>query len=297
MNSHQRHEDTSTLTENHSVRGASIAAIQHHYDINDEFYALWLDPTMTYSCALWDEDEIKSPIEDAQLRKLDFHIEQAGAAHAQSVLDIGCGWGSLLKRLVTVHNVNRAVGLTLSESQAGKIREFSNSSTDVKLESWYDHCPDSPYDAIISIGAFEHFSRLDITQKEKIEIYRFFFHQCCNWLKPDGRFSLQTIIHAGSIKKNEFISTEIFPESDLPLYSDITDAIGGQFNIINTRYDGKDYERTCKKWLSRLKAKREEATELVGKQVVERYLKYLALCCVAFYRGDLELLRMTLQRK
>ena len=99
------------MSEIERATGASAEAIQAHYDTGNAFYRLWLDPTRTYSCALWDEADA---LEEAQIDKLDYHIEQAQAAGTGQVLDIGCGWGSLLERLTTAHGVERAVGLTLS---------------------------------------------------------------------------------------------------------------------------------------------------------------------------------------
>src|SRR5688572_25683389 len=94
--------------------GASRSAIRHHYDLSNDFYALWLDPSMTYSSALWsDGDSLAS----AQRRKLDFHIEGARAPGAARVLDVGCGWGGLLQRAVDDWGVGHAVGLTLSQAQ------------------------------------------------------------------------------------------------------------------------------------------------------------------------------------
>ncbi len=95
--------------------GASAQAISKHYDVSDEFFKLWLGPEMIYSCARFDGAQ---NLADAQLRKLDYHIEAAAAAGAARVLDIGCGWGGLLERLVAQAGVKAAVRLTLSPSQA-----------------------------------------------------------------------------------------------------------------------------------------------------------------------------------
>src|SRR4051812_37792768 len=94
--------------------GASAAAIAHHYDVGNEFYALWLDPSLTYSCGLWYADE---DLAAAQLNKLDWHLDHAGARGAKRLLDIGCGWGSLLRRAVQAHDVAHGVGLSLSAAQ------------------------------------------------------------------------------------------------------------------------------------------------------------------------------------
>lgn len=95
--------------------GASSKAIQQHYDIGNEFYALWLDSTLSHSGAMWNPGD---NLETALLRKIDYHIEQSGAPGAERVLDIGCGWGGRLKRLVKTYEVKKAVGLTLSPAQA-----------------------------------------------------------------------------------------------------------------------------------------------------------------------------------
>lgn len=275
--------------------GASAEAIQHHYDASNDFYRLWLDTTNTYSCALWEENDT---LESAQLRKIDFHINQAKAMGAERVLDVGCGWGSTVKRLVEMHGVKHAVGLTLSKSQAEWIASFNQPRIEVKLESWSDHSPEAPYDAIISIGAFEHFAKANLSNAQKVEGYRTFFQRCHEWLKPGGWMSLQTIAY-GNVRKedmSEFIATEIFPESDLPSLADIAKASEGIFEIVELRNDRKDYERTNRLWLSRLKANRAEAVNLVGEEVVARYVKYLSLFLIGFHAGTMNLLRITMHR-
>src|SRR5688500_8349804 len=108
-----------STTERAVNRGASAEAIQYHYDVGNGFYQLWLDADLNYSCAMWHENDT---LEEAQLRKLDHHIAAARAQGGARVLDIGCGWGSLMRRLVEHHGVDRAVGLTLSAQQADWIR-------------------------------------------------------------------------------------------------------------------------------------------------------------------------------
>jgi cyclopropane-fatty-acyl-phospholipid synthase len=88
------------------------------------------------------------------------------------VLDIGCGWGALLDQITRVHGVRRAVGLTLSEAQAQWIRERDMKGVEVRLEAWQDHAPEGPYDAIVSIGAFEHFARPGMSSAGRTPGYR-----------------------------------------------------------------------------------------------------------------------------
>lgn len=275
--------------------GASAEAIQHHYDVNNDFYRIWLDSTNTYSSALWEEND---DLELAQLRKIDFHIERARAKGTKRVLDVGCGWGSTLKRLVEMHGVEQAVGLTLSKAQAEWIASFNHPQIEVKLESWSDHSPKEPYDAIISIGAFEHFAKLEFSESEKLESYRTFFQRCHEWLKPGSWMSLQTIAY-GNYRKEEmskFITDEIFPESDLPTITDIAKASERIFDIVALQNDREHYERTTKVWLKRLKANREEAVKLVGEEVVAKYEKYLNFCTIGFHTGAVNLLRISTRR-
>ncbi|MFT4629171.1 MAG: cyclopropane-fatty-acyl-phospholipid synthase [Arenicella sp.] len=118
---------------------------------------------------------------------------------AASVLDIGCGWGSVLQPLADDYHVNNVVGLTLSESQTNWINDLKNSNIEVRLESWKDHNRDAKYDSIISIGAFENFAKLGLTSDEKIAIYRDFFTRCHGWLGSCGWMSLQTVAYGNSL--------------------------------------------------------------------------------------------------
>ncbi|OWY64659.1 cyclopropane-fatty-acyl-phospholipid synthase [cyanobacterium TDX16] len=278
--------------------GASSTAIQHHYDVSNEFYRYWLDESRTYSCALWpDNGEIDS-LELAQERKIDYTITQAKATNAKRVLDIGCGWGAVLKRLVDVHNVEHAVGLTLSKAQAEHITSFNNPRIEINQYGWLEHVPTAPYDAIISIGAFEHFAKIELTDEQRIQAYRNFFTHCHKWLKPGGFLTLQTISYGNMRREDasQFMNTDIFPESDLPRLTEITRSLDGIFEVIKLRNDREHYALTCEEWLNRLRINRDKAIALVGDDVFTRYERYLKLSAVGFRMGKIALLRLTLRR-
>lgn len=278
--------------------GTSSEALRFHYDIGNDFYRLWLDSSMTYSCALWDEGEGPEAHEIAQMRKLDFHCDQAQAAGAAHVLDVGCGWGSLLKRLVNAHRVRRAVGLTMTRSHAEHVASFGDARIEARLEPWSEHQPAAPYDAIISLEAFEHFAKLTSTQAEKVAGYRAFFSRCHEWLKPGGRLSVQTIVYENSRKENfsRYCAEHVFPDSDLPRLSDIASASERLFEVVALRSDRAHYVRTFKDWHRRLRANREAATRLVGAEAVERYDRYCSLFMIGFQTGAMNLVRATLRR-
>ena len=273
--------------------GASAAAIRSHYDAGNDFYALWLDPTLTYSAALWDEPDLS--LEEAQLRKLDFHVAAAGAAGARRVLDVGCGWGSLLERLTRAHGVERAVGLTLSEAQVAWVAARANPRVEVRLESWVDHAPAEPYDAIVTIGALEHFARPEDDRKRKVESYRRFFEHCRALLVPGGRLSLQTIAFGiGRYVPGTPVS-RIFPESHLPRLDEIAAAADGVFEIERLRNDRSDYERTLTCWIERLRARRADAVRIAGEERTAAYEEYLAFARWGFEQGVFVLLRITMR--
>jgi len=287
-----------------AARGASGAAIRHHYDRGNAFFRLWLDNSMTYSCALWDDANKNDTLEAAQWRKIDWHIDQAGAKNATRVLDIGCGWGSTLTRLVNSHGVGEAVGLTLSEAQGEWISRHGSNGTRAIVESWVDHKPDEPYDAIISIGAFEHFVKRKLTSEEKVNAYRGFFKRAHRMLRPGGRMSLQTIAWSAvppsatrtSIRDSLFIANRIFPESDLPYLFEIAKACQPYFEFSRLRNDRTQYARTCEAWLGRLRAHRDEATKTAGEKTVREYERYLEACVRQFNANVIELLRIAMRR-
>lgn len=275
--------------------GASAEAIRNHYDFGDDFFGLWLGPERIYSAALF---EAGDDLDAAQVRKLDHHIAAADAAGQERVLDVGCGWGAMLRRLVHHAGVKHAVGLTLSTSQAAFARERGGSEIEVREESWRDHRPDAPYDAIISIGAFEHFARPGLTPQEKLAAYREFFAFCRDALKTGGRLSLQTIAYSASgITLPPFIAERIFRESELPLIHEPIAAADPDFELIALRNDRDHYARTLVAWERALVARRAEAVAMAGEEAVAEFVRYLRVCAMAFKLDTICLLRMSFRKR
>ncbi|MDJ0394186.1 cyclopropane-fatty-acyl-phospholipid synthase family protein [Rhodococcus sp. G-MC3] len=269
-------------------------AIRYHYDVGNDFYRLWLDGSLSYSCAF---QEPGDSLEQAQDRKLRWHLDAVDADEARSLLDIGCGWGGLLERASLGRGVDRCVGLTLSDEQAQHVRSRAIPGVEVFTKNWRDYQPPEHVDAIVSIGAFEHFARPTDSPTDKIAIYREFFTRCAGWLTDGGVLSLQTIAYANMSPSdaNGFIANDIFPDADLPTLAEIATATDEIFEIVTLRNDRADYAWTCEEWAARLRAQRPQAVDLVGDDVVQRYERYLKMSALGFRMGKIGLLRIVLR--
>jgi cyclopropane-fatty-acyl-phospholipid synthase len=281
-------------------RGASAESIQHHYDVSNRFYSLWLDESMTYSCGLYQSDDDELSL--AQTQKIDYMISLAGASGQAKVLDIGCGWGAVMRRLVGEHGVERVTGLTLSAAQASHIQDQPDPRLEVRVQDWADFVPDEPYDAAISVGAMEHFVKFGRGRSDKVAAYRRFFEKCYESLKPGAGLSLQTIgkgnvaLDEQGMKDTLYIAQHIFPESDPPRLAEILHAAEKLFEVKSVVNHREHYARTCAAWLERLQAKRAQAVEVTGPEKVEAFETYLEASIRQFRLGHANLYRISLWR-
>ncbi|WP_067855062.1 class I SAM-dependent methyltransferase [Nocardia shimofusensis] len=286
--------------------GASADAIRSHYDIGNEFYALWLDSSLTYSCGLWLDPHgsaAEDTLEAAQDRKHDLLIRESHAVGARRVLDVGSGWGALLRRLVQTHEVEQVVGLTLSQAQVDSVAGWADERYDVRVENWAEHRPDEQYDAVISIGAFEHFADMGLRRPQRVAAYRDFFLRCRDWLPPGGRLALQTMTKGNNTRMDRqtvrdllFMIDTIFPESELPWMSEIFEAAERLMDVVWVRNDADHYARTCREWNHRMLANRALAERMVGQEVVDNYERYLNAAADAFQKRHFGLGRLIFER-
>ena len=167
--------------------GATQAAIEAHYDVGREFYRLWLDPAMVYSCALWPA-ALDDDLDRAQQAKLAWHADAAGIGPGARALDVGCGWGAMARFLLEDRQAGHVTGLTLSSDQADEATSLLgvDAPADIRLEDWRDHVPVAPYDAIVSVGAFEHFTHQGLDAAARRATYRRFFDQLRPLAGPRG---------------------------------------------------------------------------------------------------------------
>lgn len=273
--------------------------VQAHYDASDAFFALFLDPSMTYSCAYFPREDMS--LEEAQMAKLDLSLGKLKLIPGQRLLDIGCGWGATLCRAVQRYGV-RAVGLTLSQNQArhveGLCAALPAGAGNVRLEGW--EAFDEAVDRIVSIGAFEHF---------RVKRYRAFFARCRSLLPQGGRMLLHSIvmpdwdvlaargiaIRHEDIMFAKFIREHIFPGGQLasPRVIGSHAELGG-FEVEHTESLQRHYARTLSIWAENLQARREQAIAIVGQQTYDIYERYLTGCSEQFRNGRIDVMQFTL---
>ena len=312
-----------------AYKGSSDQAIRHHYDFLGDFYSLALGPELVYSLALWDEGDT---LESAQLRKLDYHARAAHTEGAGRVLDVGCGWGSLMHRLVETHHVGHVVGLNVSSAQVEWIRQRGWPRCEVLLENWIDHKPDAPYDAVFAIEAIEHFAGSTVWRTRRVARYRMFFERCHSWLRPGGRLAVQSnawnrrgwlasmvlparmLAEPGepggggrfgvrdaldavwNLREGLHSSRRVFPECFLPTRSELIEASRGLFTVVELRDDAGDGARTMECWLERCLANRERGAELIGREAVDHIIREQQATLRFMREHRFTVLRMVLER-
>ena len=293
------------MPENHSETAGlepHFEDVQAHYDLSDEFFELFLDPTRTYSCAYFQRDDMT--LEQAQFAKVDLSLGKLGLQPGMTLLDIGCGWGTTIVRALERYDVN-VVGLTLSRNQQAHVQQRLEShssarSKRVLLQGWEQF--DEKVDRIVSIGAFEHFGR---------DRYADFFKMAHEALPADGVMMLHTIIKPSEeefaerglpitmtkLRFMKFIMDEIFPGGDLPNAKAVEEhAERAGFAVKLVQPLRLHYARTLDTWAAALQARREEAVAIQSQEVYDRYMKYLTGCADLFREGYTDVAQFTLTK-
>lgn len=292
------------LTEDRSPHyGASAQAIRYHYDFGTEFFRLWLDPDLVYSAARWTQpigvSAARATLEEAQAAKLDFHLNAVRAGKDSRILDIGCGWGAMMRRAIEHFEVAQASGLTLSEDQFRHVAGLDLPRTDVRLENYEAFQPDRSYTGIVCVGAMEHFARPGYDTETKIQAYRGFFARCRQWLANYGMLSIQSICWGAvpRAKNVALLPLDIFPESDLPYLNELLEAAAPNFELKYVENGRLDYIMTLYEWLHRLRAQKTIIIERFGGEpVYDYYERYLRRAIAGFERKRMTLYRLVLQR-
>jgi cyclopropane-fatty-acyl-phospholipid synthase len=276
--------------------------VQAHYDLSDDFFQLFLDPTRTYSCAYFAHDDMT--LEQAQIAKIDLALGKLALQPGMTLLDVGCGWGATMMRAVEQYDVN-VVGLTLSKNQTNHVQRLfdqcgSRCSRRVLLAGWEQF--DEPVDRVVGIGAFEHFGH---------ERYDDFFTMAHNVLPDDGVMLLHTItgLHPAQAAERglpltfqfarfvRFLMTEIFPGGRLPSIPMVREhAVAAGFAVTQVQSLQQHYAKTLDLWSAALEAHRDEAIAIQSQEVYDRYMRYLTGCAELFRDGYTDVNQFTLQK-
>jgi cyclopropane-fatty-acyl-phospholipid synthase len=238
--------------------------------VSNDFYAAWLDPTMTYSCAYFETGD--ETLEQAQVAKMDLSLRKLGLGPGHRLLDIGCGWGATAERAVEVYGAE-AVGLTLSAKQheyaARRVKPGMPLS--FRFEGWETYRESC--DRIVSIGAFEHFT---------VAKYPAYFGGCHDLLSEDGLMLLHTITVGrpsssfAVLRYAYFVWKEVFQGGELPRPEQVVaEARKAGFELLHAESLRPHYVRTIDAWLQNLEKNREAAIRASSEEVYERYLTYL----------------------
>ena len=264
----------------HSLRRDS-AAISHHYEVGNEFYELLLGPTMVYSCAYFATPA--TSLDDAQRAKLDLVCRKLALRPGMRLLDVGCGWGSLVLHAAATYGV-RAVGVTISPEQADFARRRVAKAgledrVEIRLQD-YREVPDGPYDAIASIGMAEHVGRA------QLPVYARALHRL---LAPGGRLLNHAIARGpdagpeSSSQSRSFLSRYVFPDGELqPLADHVGFLERAGFEVRDVEGLREHYALTCRAWAARLQTQWEEALRVVSPGRARVWRLYLTGAAIAF---------------
>jgi len=286
------------------TRGRDATAVRHHYDVGNDFYALWLGRRSLYSCAYFPTGA--EDLDTAQEAKLEHICRKLRLSPGEHLLDIGCGWGGLLEYAATRHGVS-GVGITLSEPQADAARaRLAAAGVDdrvrIELRDYRDIPADWRFDKVVSVGMREHVGAALLPA---------YFAAAYGALRPGGLFLDHGIVRGGSFeqhgaltwmkrrlwKRDAFIQRYVFPDGELvPLGALLRDAERTGLEVRDVENLREHYVRTLRCWVERLERAHEEAVALVGEHTYRVWRLYMAATTLGFGSGRLTLIQTLLAK-
>jgi cyclopropane-fatty-acyl-phospholipid synthase len=267
-------------------------AISYHYDLPTEFYALWLDQRMVYSCAYFNKPD--QDLDFAQERKLDYICRKLRLRPGERLLDIGCGWAGLIMHAAAQYGV-QAVGITLSVRQAEvarqRLREAGlNDKCRVEVSDYRDIDHEPQYDKIVSVGMFEHVGEALLPE---------YFHRVWEVLRPGGVFLNHGISYSATYRREgpSFVDRYVFPDGDLvPISASLRAAELSGFELRDVESLREHYALTLHHWVQRLEAHREEARRVTDDTTYRIWRLYMAGSAHGFRTGRLNIYQVLLAK-
>lgn len=256
--------------------------VQSHYDIGNDFYKLWLDPTMTYSCAYF-ENGNENDLEQAQIAKVHHILNKLDPQKGKTLLDIGCGWGTLMLTAAKEYGL-KVTGVTLSEEQYKLVQkriydEGLEDVAKVRLED-YRELGDQKWDYVTSVGMFEHVGSENLSK---------YFQDVYKYLNKDGIALIHGITRQQGGATNAWINKYIFPGGYIPgLPEIIGDIVDSGLQITDMEALRRHYQGTLEIWDKNFNAVRDQVEDKMGERFTRMWDMYLNACAASFESGNID---------
>lgn len=264
--------------------------VQSHYDIGNDLYEQWLDPTLTYSCAYFTDDN-KDDLEQAQIAKVHHILNKLHPQKGKTLLDIGCGWGTLMLTAAKEYGL-KVTGVTLSEEQYKLVQkkiydENLQDVAEVKLED-YRELGDQQWDYVTSVGMFEHVGSENLGE---------YFNDVAKYLKTDGVALIHGITRQQGGATNAWINKYIFPGGYIPGLVEIISRIEeAHLQISDVEMLRRHYQRTLEIWDKNFNNARPEIEKKMGERFCRMWDMYLQACAASFESGNIDVVQYLLTK-
>ena len=264
--------------------------VQSHYDIGNDFYKLWLDPTMTYSCAYF-EDGNENDLEQAQIAKVHHILNKLNPQKGKTLLDIGCGWGTLMLTAAKEYGL-KVTGVTLSEEQYKLVQkriydENLQDVAEVRLED-YRELGDQTWDYVTSVGMFEHVGSENLPR---------YFQDVYKYLNKDGVALIHGITRQQGGATNAWINKYIFPGGYIPGLVEIISRIEeAHLQISDAEMLRRHYQRTLEIWDKNFNNARPEIEKKMDERFCRMWDMYLQACAASFESGNIDVVQYLLTK-
>ncbi|EAI0690753.1 class I SAM-dependent methyltransferase [Campylobacter coli] len=265
--------------------------IKSHYDIGNDFYKLWLDDTMSYSCAYFKTSS--DTLYEAQINKIEHTLKKLDLKPNEKLLDIGCGWGWLSIIAAQKYGV-KVVGITISEEQCKKAQERVKElkledRVEIRLQNYQDLEFEDYFDKVVSVGMFEHVG------KENLGLY---FMKAKQVLKPGGSMLLHSILAMFEGKTNAWIDKYIFPGGYLPSLREVVSAMSEwDFHLLLAESLRIHYAKTLDMWSNNFNQVLPQVRKKYDEEFIRMWDLYLRSCASAFRVGSVDLFQFLITKE